>query len=227
MELGAVTGNVRSNRIAWESVCGGVVKGLKESGFPMRTKRLFISVVAALGLSALCLSAPASAGAPTASGAGHDQLAAADKSNFTAVRWGRWGGGRHWGGGWGGRRIGYWGGGWRRRGWYGGYGGWGLPFLGAGLYGTGPAPAGSASAHHCTQYNDYNRAGAIAYARVHVVPYGASCGFHRGHIVYSWGCAGGLCATSVDQQPFTVTVPTEALAFRPWRFRSNFFTFAQ
>ena len=93
-----MTGNVRSNRIAWESVCGGVVRGLKESGFPMRTKRLFISVVAALGLSALCLSAPASAGAPTASGAGHDQLAAADKSNFTAVRWGRWGGGRHWGG---------------------------------------------------------------------------------------------------------------------------------
>jgi len=78
--------------------------------------------------------------------------------------------------------------------------------------------AGSASAHHCTQYNDYNRAGAIAHARGHVVPYGASCGFHRGSVVYSWGCAGGLCAISVDQQPFTVTVPTEALAFRPWRF---------
>jgi len=87
------------------------------------------------------------------------------------------------------------------------------------------AIAGSATAHHCTQHNDYNRAGAIAHARVHVQPYGAACGFHRHNIVYSWGCAGGLCAVSVDQQPFTVTVPTEALAFRPWRFRSNFLTF--
>ena len=89
------------------------------------------------------------------------------------------------------------------------------------------AIAGSASAHHCTQYNEYNRAGAIAHARVHIVPYGAACGFHRHNIVYSWGCAGGLCAVSVDQQPFTVTVPTETLAFRPWRFSSNFFTFPQ
>ena len=85
--------------------------------------------------------------------------------------------------------------------------------------------AGSAAAYHCTQYNDYNRAGAIARARVHVQPYGAECSFHRRHLVYSWGCAGGLCAVSVDQEPFTVTVPTETLAFRPWRWNSNFFTF--
>ena len=78
--------------------------------------------------------------------------------------------------------------------------------------------AGSASAHHCTQYNDYNRVGAIARARVHVVPYGAACSFHRRNIVRSWGCAGGLCAVSVDQQPFTATAPTEALAFRRWGF---------
>jgi hypothetical protein len=89
------------------------------------------------------------------------------------------------------------------------------------------ALAGSASAHHCTQHNEYNRAGAIAHARVHVHPYGASCGFHRRHIVYSWGCAGGLCAVSVDQQPFTVTVPTETLAFRPWKIRYNFFPLSQ
>ena len=89
------------------------------------------------------------------------------------------------------------------------------------------ALAGSAAAQHCTQHNDYNRAGAIARTRVHVVPYGAACSFHRRNIVYSWGCAGGLCAVSVDQQPFTVTVPTEALAFRPWQFSPNFFTFPQ
>ena len=87
--------------------------------------------------------------------------------------------------------------------------------------------AGSAAAQPCTQYNAYNRAGAIARVRAPVVPYGASCGFHRGNFVYSWGCAGGLCAVSVDQQPFTVTVPAESLAFRPWRFSSNFFTFPQ
>ena len=78
--------------------------------------------------------------------------------------------------------------------------------------------AGSAAAQHCTQHNEYNRAGAIAHARVHVQPYGAACSFHRRHTVSSWGCAGGLCAVSVDQQPFTVTVPTEALAFRRWKF---------
>jgi hypothetical protein len=89
------------------------------------------------------------------------------------------------------------------------------------------AIAGSAAAQPCTQYNAYNRAGAIARVRAHVVPYGASCGFHRGNFVYSWGCAGGLCAVSVDQQPFTVIVPTESLAFRPWRWSSNFFTFPQ
>jgi hypothetical protein len=87
--------------------------------------------------------------------------------------------------------------------------------------------AGSASAEHCTQHNAYNQAGAIAHVRGHVVPYGASCHLCRRHIVYSWGCAGGLCAVSVDQQPFTVTVPTEALAFRPWRFSSSFFTLPQ
>ena len=89
------------------------------------------------------------------------------------------------------------------------------------------AIAGSAAAQPCTQYNAYNRAGAIARVRAPVVPYGASCGFHRGSVVYSWGCAGGLCAVSVDQQPFTVIVPTGSLAFRPWRFNSNFFTLPQ
>jgi hypothetical protein len=83
--------------------------------------------------------------------------------------------------------------------------------------------AGSGAAHHCTQHNAYNQAGAIAHARVHVQPYGATCSFHRRHIVYSWGCAGGLCAASVDQQLFPVTVPTESLAFRPWKIRYNLF----
>ena len=89
------------------------------------------------------------------------------------------------------------------------------------------AIAGSVAAQPCTQYNAYNRAGAIARVRAPVVPYGASCGFHRGNFVYSWGCAGGLCAVSVDQQPFAVIVPTDTLAFRPWRWSSNFFTFSQ
>ena len=89
------------------------------------------------------------------------------------------------------------------------------------------AIAGSAAAQPCTQYNAYNRAGAIARVRAPVVPYGASCGYHRGNFLYSWGCAGGLCAVSVDQQLFPVTVPTESLAFRPWRWSSNFFTFSQ
>ena len=84
--------------------------------------------------------------------------------------------------------------------------------------------AGSAAAQHCTQHNEYNRAGAIAHARVHVQPYGAACSFHRRSTVYSWGCAGGLCAVSVDQQPFTVTVPTEALRFRRWRFDQSLFS---
>ena len=65
----------------------------------------------------------------TIAGAGHDQLAAAGKSNVTAVGWG-WGGGWR-GGGWGWRPRGWWGGwraggwGWRRRGWWGGWGGGG------------------------------------------------------------------------------------------------------
>jgi hypothetical protein len=87
--------------------------------------------------------------------------------------------------------------------------------------------AGSTAAQPCTQYNAYNRAGAIARVCAPVVPYGASCGFHRGNFLYSWGCAGGLCAVSVDQQPFPVTVPTESLAFRPWQWSSTFFTFPQ
>ena len=87
--------------------------------------------------------------------------------------------------------------------------------------------AGSAAAEHCTQYNAYNRTGAIARVRAPVVPYGAACSFHRRSKVYSWGCAGGLCAVSVDQQPFAVVVPTDTLAFRPWRWSSNFFTFPQ
>ena len=89
------------------------------------------------------------------------------------------------------------------------------------------AIAGSAAAQPCTQHNEYNRVGAIARVRAHVVPYRVSCSFYRRNVVYSWGCAGGLCAVGVDQQPFTVTVPTEALAFRPWRFSSSFFTFPQ
>ena len=89
------------------------------------------------------------------------------------------------------------------------------------------AIAGSAAAQPCTQYNQYNQAGAIARVRAPVVPYGASCGYHRGNFLYSWGCAGGLCAVSVDQQLFPVTVPTDTLAFRPWRWRSNFLIFSQ
>jgi hypothetical protein len=89
------------------------------------------------------------------------------------------------------------------------------------------AIVGSVAAQPCTQYNAYNRAGAIARVRAPVVPYGTACSFHRGNFIYSWGCAGGLCAVSVDQQPFTVTVPTESLAFRRWRWSSNFFTFPQ
>ena len=89
------------------------------------------------------------------------------------------------------------------------------------------AIAGSVAAQPCTQYSAYNRAGAIARVRAPVVPYGASCGYHRGNFLYSWGCAGGLCAVSVDQQPFATTVPTESLAFRRWRWSSNFFTFSQ
>ena len=84
--------------------------------------------------------------------------------------------------------------------------------------------AGSASAERCTQHNPSNQAGAIArVARSHVVPYGASCHLWRRHFVYSWGCAGGLCAVSVDQSFFPVTVPTESLRFRPWKVRYNFF----
>ena len=83
--------------------------------------------------------------------------------------------------------------------------------------------AGPASAEHCTQHNAYNQAGALARVHGHVVPYGASCHLCRRHLVYSWGCAGGLCAVSVDQSFFPVTVPTESLRFRPWKIRYNFF----
>jgi hypothetical protein len=84
--------------------------------------------------------------------------------------------------------------------------------------------AGSASAERCTQHNPSNQAGALArVAGSHVVPYGASCHLWRRHFVYSWGCAGGLCAVSVDQSFFPVTVPTESLRFRPWKVRYNFF----
>jgi len=100
-----------------------------------------------------------------------------------------------------------------------------LSFASVGLLAS--AISGSVAAQPCTQYNAYNRAGAIARVRTPVVPYGASCGFHRGNLLYSWGCAGGLCAVGADQQPFTVTVPTESLAFRRWRWSSNFFTFPQ
>ena len=100
-----------------------------------------------------------------------------------------------------------------------------LSFAAVGLLAS--AIAGSVAAQPCTQYNAYNRAGAIARVRAPVVPYGASCGYRRGNFLYSWGCAGGLCAVSVDQALFPVTVPTETLAFRPWRFSSNFFTFPQ
>jgi len=96
-----------------------------------------------------------------------------------------------------------------------------LSFASVGLLAS--AFAGSASAEHCTQHNPYNQAGAIAHVRGHIVPYGASCHLCRRHIVYSWGCAGGLCAVSVDQQLFPVTVPTESLRFRPWKIRYNFF----
>ena len=85
------------------------------------------------------------------------------------------------------------------------------------------AIAGSAVAQPCTQLSEYTRAGAVAHARVPVQPYGATCSFHRRSTVYSWGCAGGVCALSVDQQPFAVMVPTESLKFRPWKIRYDFF----
>jgi hypothetical protein len=60
----------------------------------------------------------------TIAGAGHDQLAAAGKSNVTAVGWGGgWHGGGWHGGGWGGGWHGGWWG-WRRSGWHGGWWGW-------------------------------------------------------------------------------------------------------
>ena len=49
----------------------------------MPLKRLLISAAAVLGLSALGLSA--NAAAPTASGAGHDQIAGNGKSTFTLI----------------------------------------------------------------------------------------------------------------------------------------------
>ena len=115
----------------------------------MRMKRLLVSVVATLGLSALGVSV-ANAGAAAPPSAGQEQLAAKGKSALTLVRWGGRGfRGGHWGGrrfafaarpGWAGRR-GYWGGGWRRAGWYGGWrrpvgwrGGWSRP---VGWYGGG------------------------------------------------------------------------------------------
>ena len=129
----------------------------------MRLKRLLISAVAVLGLSALGSSAHAAA--PTASGAGHDQIAGKGKSTFTliyrgsfrgrairyrggfgrsyafagrpafhgGVRRAYWGGGRYWGGA-----------GWRRAGWYGGLGrpyGWG--WRRAGWYGGWRRPDGA------------------------------------------------------------------------------------
>ena len=227
MELGAVTGNVRSNRIAWESVCGGVVRGLKESGFPMRTKRLFISVVAALGLSALCLSAPASAGAPTASGAGHDQLAAADKSNFTAVRWG--GGAAAATGAAAGvaaNRNGYWGG-----------AGAAVAGMAAMAAGACPSSAQASTAlvrRLLVQHPHITTPNTMTTTEQAPSPMRACTSYlmvrHAAFIAVTSstpGDAPGACATSVDQQPFTVTVPTEALAFGPWQFRSNFFTFTQ
>ena len=51
----------------------------------MRIKRLLISAVAVLGLSALGLSPSANAAAPSAGGAGHDPLAAKAKSTFTLI----------------------------------------------------------------------------------------------------------------------------------------------
>ena len=51
----------------------------------MQVKRLLLSAVAALGLTAFGLSASANAAGPTASGAGHEQLADKGKSSFTLI----------------------------------------------------------------------------------------------------------------------------------------------
>ena len=81
----------------------------------MPLKRLLISAAAVLGLSALGLSADAAA--PTASGAGHDQIAGNGKSTFTLIfRGGGFRGGGFRGGGFAGggfRGGGFRGGGFR------------------------------------------------------------------------------------------------------------------
>ena len=83
----------------------------------MPLKRLLISAAAVLGLSALGLSADAAA--PTASGAGHDQIAGNGKSTFTLIfRGGGFRGGGFRGGGFGGG--GFRGGGFRGGGFRGG-----------------------------------------------------------------------------------------------------------
>ena len=74
----------------------------------MPLKRLLISAAAVLGLSALGLSA--NAAAPTASGAGHDQIAGKGKSTFTLIfRGGGFRGGGFRGGGFRGRWFPRWG----------------------------------------------------------------------------------------------------------------------
>ena len=83
----------------------------------MPLKRLLISAAAVLGLSALGLSADAAA--PTASGAGHDQIAGNGKSTFTLIfRGGGFRGGGFRGGGFAGG--GFRGGGFRGGGFRGG-----------------------------------------------------------------------------------------------------------
>src|SRR6476659_8870992 len=80
----------------------------------MPLKRLLISAAAVLGLSTLGLSA--NAAAPTASGAGHDQIAGKGKSTFTLIfrgggfRGGGFRGGGFRAGGFRGGAIGYRGG---------------------------------------------------------------------------------------------------------------------
>ena len=86
--------------------------------------------------------------------------------------------------------------------------------------------AGSAAAHHCTQYNQYNqRVPSPGCARPSF--FMARRAAIAAATPLLLGMRGGLCAVSVDQALFPVTVPTETLAFRPWKFRYNFFAFSQ
>ena len=100
-------------------------------------------------------------------------------------------------------------------------------FASVGLLMSAFAASADAAHQHCTQVAPYNKTGAVARVRTSFVPMGTSCAYHRRQLLYSSGCVAGVCVLGVDQQPFTVLAPTSALAFKPWRYSSNFFGFPQ